>query len=181
MTPRFKKAIDTVISTHEGGFQKRTDDPGNYRDGVLVGTKFGISARTFRAVDIVNLTREQAEQIYYDHWGRFELLQDQRVLTKVLDLAVNLQFGGHGPATLILQKSVNACGGECTEDSAFGPETAKWANACASQDNLLEAICLEAADFYAKIEASHPEEHAWFANWNNRAEWVPPLEKAATA
>src|SRR5260370_26923244 len=108
----FRKAIETVIAVHEGGFQKRADDPGNWTAaGELRGTKFGISAHSFPDVDIECLTLNEAEDLYRKAWGMFSELEDQRVLTKILDLAVKIQWAGHGPATKILHRAVNVCGG----------------------------------------------------------------------
>jgi Glycosyl hydrolase 108/Predicted Peptidoglycan domain len=104
----FAKAIEVVITVHEGGFQNLRSDPGNFTpSGELKGTKYGISAHSFPNTDIENLTLTGAEDLYRQVWGRFSLLVDQRVLTKVLDLAVNMQWAGHGPATGILQQAVD--------------------------------------------------------------------------
>src|SRR5215467_16053552 len=113
----FAKAIEMVIATHEGGFQKRVDDPGNWTPaGELRGTKFGISAHSFPDVDIEALTLNEAEELYRKVWGMFAELEDQRVLTKVLDLAVNMEWAGHGPATKILQRAIVNCGGNLLVD-----------------------------------------------------------------
>ena len=112
----FGKAIELVIATHEGGFQKRVDDPGNWTpDGKLKGTKFGISAHSFPDEDIESLTHSRAEELYRQVWGRFALIADQQVLAKTLDLAVNMQWAGHGHATEILQRAVNECSGAATK------------------------------------------------------------------
>ena len=53
----------------EGGLSADRNDPGNYRDGVFVGTKWGISAAAYPALDIVNLTQDEAAEIYHrDYW-----------------------------------------------------------------------------------------------------------------
>lgn len=54
----------------EGGLSTDRSDPGNYRpNGEFVGTKFGISALAHPTLDIVNLTKEQALDIYRrDYW-----------------------------------------------------------------------------------------------------------------
>jgi len=170
----FRKAIETVIAVHEGGFQKRADDPGNWTAaGELRGTKFGISAHSFPDVDIECLTLNEAEDLYRKVWGMFSELEDQRVLTKILDLAVKMQWAGHGPATKILQRAVNFCGGAVLEDGAFGARTAEEANKIDPQW-LLDSICSRAKAHYAEIEATKPEMKAWFVTWNKRAEWLPP-------
>lgn len=180
MTEKFRKAIAVIITVHEGGFQKRADDPGNYRDGILVGTKYGISAKSFPHVDIENLTVPQTEELYFSVYGRFDLLQDQRVLTKVLDLAVNMQWAGHGAATQILQEAINDCGVECAVDSSFGSVTADAANSV-EPNELLEAIGLRALEHYQKIEDRNPEQQAWFKNWEHRASWLPPDAETSAA
>ena len=43
MTDLFNRCIVKILE-NEGGFQEDPDDPGNYADGVLKGTKYGISA-----------------------------------------------------------------------------------------------------------------------------------------
>ncbi len=175
----FGQAIAIVIAVHEGGFQKRADDPGNWTPaGELKGTKYGISAHSFPNEDIENLTLNRAEELYRRVWGGFGSIANQRILTKVLDLAVNLQWGGHGHATEILQRAVCACGGAVDDDESFGPATAAACNAI-DADVLLPAICQQAALYYAELETKHPEMKAWFGNWNHRAAWMPPHEGAA--
>ena len=64
----FDEAMASLGPT-EGGFQKDPDDKGNYRNGKLVGTNFGISARAHPNVDIANLTRAEAAKIYKaEYW-----------------------------------------------------------------------------------------------------------------
>lgn len=175
MTPKFAKAIETVILTHEGGFQNLASDPGNWRNGELIGTKWGISAKAFPTVDIPSLTITQAEELYAQVWGKFDQINDLRVLAKCLDLAVNMQWAGHGPATGIIQKAANACGAYITVDETFGPGTAAAIN---SVDPIIfvATLCAKAIEHYAELEAKHPEMKEWFANWNHRAAWVPPAD-----
>lgn len=178
----FKSAIAVVIAKHEGGFQSRADDPGNYTpDGRLVGTKYGISAHAFPTVDIFNLTLPEAEALYENQYSELAWLEDQSVLTKVLDLAVNMQWAGHrGPAVKILQRAVSAVrmttGDSLVQaDGIFGPETWTAANGC-NPSLLLSALVNEAKAYYQEVEQHHPEEVKWFANWNARAAWIPPQE-----
>lgn len=170
----FSKAIECVICTHEGGFQKRPDDHGNWTsEGVLKGTKFGISAHSFPDIDIESLTLTQAEDLYRQTWGHFAEISDQRVLTKVLDLAVNMQWGDRGNATLILQRAIVARGIPVSTDGMFGPNTAAACNNLPA-DELLKEICNQAQIMYAHIEAAKPEMKNWFDNWRRRAAWMPP-------
>ncbi len=177
----FKTAIETVISTHEGGFQNRADDPGNWTpSGELKGTKFGISAHSFPDLDIEALTLNEAEAIYRQYWGGFAGIEDQRVMTKVLDLAVDMEFGDHGPATGILQKAIVACGIPVKVDGVLGPRTITAANNC-QPDKLLAAVVVEAEAHYKAVEAAHPGQKGWFNNWDSRAKWLPPAAEGVAA
>ena len=40
---------------------------------------------------------------------------------------------------------------------------------------LLDSICKQAKAHYAELEGARPEMRAWFAAWNKRAEWRPPV------
>lgn len=65
---KFRRAIDWLLPW-EGELSLDPNDPGNYYGGKLVGTKFGISAAAWGGqYDIPNLTRQQAESIYRQHY-----------------------------------------------------------------------------------------------------------------
>ena len=175
----FKKAIETVIATHEGAFQKSTDDPGNWTpSGELKGTKWGISAHSFPDEDIEGLTLNRAEEIYREHWGSFAAIANQQVMTKVLDLAVDMEFGSDGPATTILQKAIVACGIPVQVDGILGTKTITACNNI-PPGQLLTAIVHEAIAHYKAIEAAHPGQKGWFNGWDKRAAWIPPAEEQA--
>lgn len=69
----FDKFTARLLS-HEGGYSDVRADPGNWTGGSvgvgqLKGTKFGIAANTYPQLDIKNLTRAQAIEIYFnDFW-----------------------------------------------------------------------------------------------------------------
>jgi hypothetical protein len=62
MDKNFDRAIAFVLE-HEGGYVNNPQDPGGE-------TNFGISRRAYPDLDIKNLTKEQAIEIYKkDYWG----------------------------------------------------------------------------------------------------------------
>ena len=80
----FDRAIKFVLKW-EGGYSNNPADPGGE-------TKFGISKKAYPAVDIKELTEEQARAIYRrDYWDKAgcELL-DWPMCLVVFDCAVNL-------------------------------------------------------------------------------------------
>jgi hypothetical protein len=78
-----------IILKHEGGYVNDPSDPGGE-------TNFGISKRAYPNIDIKNLTREQAKEIYkrdyYDRLGVGEL-SDLRLAYHYFDMGVNAGVG----------------------------------------------------------------------------------------
>ncbi len=79
----FEKAIEFVLSW-EGGYVNDPRDPGGE-------TNYGISKRSFPSLDIKNLTRDQAKQIYFEkYWLKADCDQlAWPINLVVLDTAVN--------------------------------------------------------------------------------------------
>ncbi len=149
----------------EGGTERVAGDPG----GV---TRFGISAREYPALDIAQLTRDDAIGIYFrDYWSRFGLAALPGPLAaKVFDLAVNI-----GPAHAIgcVQRALRAAGHRVTEDNALGPETAAAAHA-AEPLAAMAALRSEAAGYYRVTAAFARDARAggdgeFLTGWLNRA------------
>ena len=111
----FDEAFDILIG-HEGGYVNNPRDPGGE-------TNWGISKRSYPNVDIRNLTKEGAKEIYRkDYWGRLEADSlPESVRFDLFDTAVN---SGPGTAARLLQR---ACG--TAEDGQIGPLTLKAVNA----------------------------------------------------
>lgn len=64
----WQRSIAWVLA-REGGFQANPADQGNYYNGKLIGTKYGISAASWGGLfDIPALTVEQAKEIYFRHY-----------------------------------------------------------------------------------------------------------------
>lgn len=121
-----------VLIGHEGSFQDDPRDRGNWTGGSCgvgqcVGTKFGISAASFPALDIKNLTKEKAAEIYLERYWKpirgDELPPGLALL--VYDAAVNC---GVETAIRWLQR---AC--KVPIDGSLGPRT-------------IAAACLEGVD-----------------------------------
>lgn len=111
------------IFDHEGALSLNPLDKGNWANGRLKGTKYGISARAYPHVGIKTLTIEQAKHIYYmDFYLPLKpAYLDSAVAFQLLDYAVN---SGTRRATKALQKAcqVKADGvmGSITCDAAQG-------------------------------------------------------------
>lgn len=117
----FDRAFLEVVG-NEGGYTNNTTDPGNWTggrpgSGKLVGTKFGISAKTYPSLDIKNLTLAQAKAIYKkDYWDKVKAEQfPASVRLDVFDDAVNI---GQERAVKLLQTALGA-----KPDGDIGPIT----------------------------------------------------------
>lgn len=102
----FEKAFQFVI-LQEGGYVNDNRDPG-------LETKYGISKRSYPAVDIKALTLEQAQAIYQrDYWQAASCERmPPKIAIAVFDAAVH-----HGPKTAIklLQRALRVA-----DDGEYG-------------------------------------------------------------
>ena len=105
----FDQCFDKLIA-HEGGYVNHASDPGGE-------TNFGISKRAYPQVDIKNLTRDAAKQIYKrDYWDRAQCDRLPPTLAYLLfDAAVN---SGIGQAIRFLQRAAGVA-----DDGVLGPIT----------------------------------------------------------
>ena len=133
------------ILEHEGGFSISSLDPGNWTGGVvgrgtLKGTKWGIAANTYPDMDIRNLTKQQAADIYIrDYLAPLKAdTMAPSVVFQLLDYAIN-----SGPARAVksLQAAVHV-----TPDGVVGPVTVAAVHAC-SQTDLVMLLLAQRLDF----------------------------------
>ena len=105
----FDEAFDRLMG-HEGGYVNDERDPGGE-------TNWGISKRSYPHLDIANLSRKEAKDIYRrDFWERANADQfDGAVAFQVFDAAVN---SGIATAIRLLQRAVGVA-----DDGIVGPRT----------------------------------------------------------
>src|SRR5438552_4095632 len=137
----FVRAVARVLA-NEGGYVDNAADRGGE-------THFGISRRDYPALDIRNLTRDDAIAIYYsDFWLRARYAElPAPVAEKMFDLAVNI---GLEAATRCLQRALRAAGLAVIEDGEMGDRTIAAAQS-ARADTLLAALRSEAAGHYRLV------------------------------
>lgn len=134
----FDVAFARVLG-HEGELSLDPDDRGNWTSGVvgvgeLKGSKFGISAMSYPAIDIAGLTVDGAKAIYRrDFWDRIH--GDQMfdgVAFQAFDFAVN---SGIETAVRYLQRALGVA-----DDGHFGPVTKAAAAAMSESDQVMRLI-----------------------------------------
>ena len=155
MLVEFDEIIEVVLH-HEGGYVNDPDDPGGE-------TNFGIAKRSHPDVDIANLTKEGAKEIYKEHyWDRNkveDLPEDLRHI--YFDMCVNQ---GRGRAVKIMQRAANAKGADLVVDGGMGPKT------IAAMDGVeLQRVRAYRVKYYADLVTRKPDLEKFYFGWFRRA------------
>jgi len=174
--PAFDLAIKFVLP-HEEEFARghwgddsqeafvATEHDGNDPGGV---TRYGIDAASHPGIDIANLTRAGAIDIYADLWRDHNLdLLPSELAICAFDVWVN---GGH--ANVWLQHAFNAAGGQppLVEDGNLGPKSvAAFQNATVDQIADMVMSFLSQRDARFKVLAAGSSRLATFLKgWEQR-------------
>ena len=152
----FQDHIVDVLE-HEGGFVDDPDDKGGM-------TKYGISKRSYPDVDIENLTKAEAVQIYYeDYWkpSKADNLHGD-IQNTYFDMVVNM---GQGNAVKVLQRAINSLGGSKIDvDGVIGPQTISHAHKL-NKKRLQAYRCL----YYSNLVLRDPTQKKFYYGWWKRA------------
>ena len=150
---KFNKAME-FTSKWEGGLVNDKYDKGGQ-------TKYGISKRWYPDLDIENLTRKQAKQIYrteyFDKTGASEL--PLPLAMQVFDYAVN---SGASTAIKDLQRIIGA-----EPDGRIGPATLE-AIKSVDQSKLLNDYINARSNNYNRIIKNDPTQERFKKGWFNR-------------
>lgn len=148
MSDAFKRAVTEVLR-HEGGY---VNDPAD-RGGE---TNFGISKRSYPALDIKALTRDDAVALYHrDYWAPLKCDEmPYAVALALFDCAVNQ---GAGIAPKLLQRAAGV-----KTDGVIGRETLRAVSG-ADPDDLLVKFLTQRALRYTTAPTLAAHGKAWFA------------------
>lgn len=159
----FDEAIAFVLGSDiEGGFGNDPQDRGNWTSGVvgigyMNGTKYGVSAAAYPHVDIINLTLDQAKDIYRkDYWSLINGDSLGKVGLVVLDEAIN---AGPRKAGMLLQGALGI-----DQDGKIGDVTL----AALERADMDETIIA----FTTRRIIDYTLDNGWIANkkgWTHRA------------
>ena len=140
----------------EGGYCWDENDAGGE-------TNFGICKRDNPDVDIKNLTKEQAIEIYklkYYDTIQADRIDDVKFRWKLFDMAFNL---GPETAVKIVQKVLNI-----TVDGHVGDDTIGAINS-ADYDKVIIEIVKEQMKHYCRIVVGNPTQLCFLKGWCMRA------------
>ena len=152
----FEHIIDKVLE-HEGGYVNDPYDKGGE-------TKYGIAKRWFPDLDIKNLSKTDAINIYYnEYWNpsRADKLPND-IKATYFDMCVNM---GQRQAVKILQQAINSRKvNKIEEDGLIGKITIENAGKV-SKKRLQAYRCL----FYGKLVTKNPDQQRFYYGWFKRA------------
>ena len=154
MLTKFDDIIEVVLK-HEGGYVNDPVDPGGE-------TNFGIAKRSHPDVDIKNLTKEGAKEIYYqDYWMKNRVPQLPDELKHIyFDMCINQ---GRGRAVKILQQAANAKGANLKVDGGLGPKTIGALNGVE-----LDRVRAYRIKYYADLVTRKPNLEKFYFGWFRR-------------
>lgn len=152
-TDIFNRCIQ-VILRNEGGYVNHPNDPGGE-------TNMGIAKKFYPDLDIKNLTKNQAIEIYHkDYWNKMNLIDiyDENLVLQIFDMGVN---AGIKTAIKIIQRIV-----EAEVDGCIGEETTKLINK--SEIDLTDLYRQERKKYYFSLARRKPNLQVFLAGWLNR-------------
>jgi len=154
---KFDEIIEGVLE-HEGGYVNDPTDLGGE-------TNFGITKRFYPDVDIKNLTKEGAKEIYKkDYWDKNKVDDVPDDLKHIFfDMCVNQ---GRGTAVRVLQRAINGKGGKISVDGGFGPGTK---GALAKYNPSVERVRCYRLKHYYDLVNRKPEQEKFLFGWFRRA------------
>jgi lysozyme family protein len=153
-TDIFSRCIEVVLK-NEGGYVNHPQDPGGE-------TNFGITKKEYPDLDIKNLTRNHAIEIYHsDYWNKMNLLgiYDENIVLQLFDMGVN---AGRKTAIKMVQRII-----EAQVDGIIGEETTFLINNF-PYDDLVETYKQERKKYYFDIARRNPDLQVFLTGWLNR-------------
>jgi lysozyme family protein len=159
MKDKILTAFDDIIEVvleHEGGYVNDPKDPGGE-------TNFGIAKRSHPDVDIKNLTKDGAKEIYKEvYWDGNKVESLSEDLRHIyFDMCVNQ---GKGRAVKILQHAANAKGDGLKVDGGLGPKTIG-----AMKGVELDRVRAYRVKYYADLVTRKPDLEKFYFGWFRRA------------
>jgi lysozyme family protein len=154
---KFDEIIEVVLE-HEGGYVNDPKDPGGE-------TNFGIAKRSHPDVDIKNLTKEGAKEIYKEvYWDKNKVESLPEHLWHIyFDMCVNQ---GKSRAVKIIQRAVNGKGGSLDVDGGLGPMTIA---AIGKSRVELDRVRAYRVKYYADLVTKKPDLERFYFGWFKRA------------
>jgi hypothetical protein len=165
---RFLRAVDFVLK-HEAVFAR-----GHYGDWNFVVsenvsadkggvTKYGIDERSHPKVDVENLTKDEAVEIYHKEYWIPSHAED--FPTGVGELLFDIKVNG-GNGIQMLQDALCKLDIHCMPDGIFGPNTIAACKLAGTP--VIKALCERREQRYRAIAAADSTQKKFLEGWLNR-------------
>lgn len=169
--------VSTTLMAHEGKLSVDTKDRGNWFNGQLVGSKYGITGaalakyrgvKSITAQQMAALTKAEAIQIAladYYHGPKIDELEWNAVTCSVLDMGYN---AGPGTAIKLLQRMIGV-----NNDGGIGPFTDRAYSEYIEDHGVVkaaEAYCDARLSYYDAIIRARPANAKYRNGWKARAQ-----------
>lgn len=161
-------------ASHEGGYNGKASDKGNYCDGQLIGTMYGVTASVYKEhfklakcptiEQLKSLTKAQAEEIFVArYWNPVggSRINNQSIAELIVDFAFN---SGNYTAVLNVQQALAKMGYQVKQDGVMGPVTLGLINS-APQERLHTLIKAEREALFRALAASNSNYAEWLKGW----------------
>lgn len=152
---KFETAMK-FIRVVEGGKFFHPNDPGGF-------TNMGLTQRDYPKLDLHNLTRKQADDIFYkDYWKKSIAGKlPHPACVSYFDAVVNT---GVGRANKILQKTIGV-----EQDGDIGPLTLKAVKDYPDPKKLAIGLANNKQNFYVNLAAKNPRYRPFLKGWTRRS------------
>jgi lysozyme family protein len=151
----FNRCIKVILK-NEGGYVNHPNDPGGE-------TNYGIAKKFYPYLDIKNITKEIAIEIYYkDYWTPMNLnyIINADLILHVFDFGVN---AGRKTAIRLLQRLVKV-----EDDGIIGNDTLLAVNNY--NESIVEKYKRRRKIFYMNLAARKPELNVFLNGWLKRVD-----------
>ena len=155
----FQKILNEYIIPNEGGYNNDPDDPGGE-------TNMGISQTTHQSEDILNMTRERANAIYYRDYYDWNGLN--RLPYPIRGFVVDYGLPTN-PLNAI--QTVHKVLDLPPKGTIIGPDTlGKFENYTEEDyNNFLEKYRAEMKNHFREVAQRNPQKRKFLNGWLNRA------------
>ena len=164
--PKLFESCVIEVLKNEGGYVNDHDDKGGE-------TNFGISKKSHPKVDVINLTEDEARDIYYNEYyvpNEYLLVpSNEQYSAMVFDCIVN---HGSKVTVILIQRALRSVGLTLDDDGCFGHITRSYYKSSTNEYTifLLEtALRCERAGFYRCLVAKNPTMSKFLRGWLVRA------------
>ncbi len=159
----FLKAVEHTLE-FEGGYVNDPTDPGGE-------TKYGISRRAFPYLDIKNLTKAKAIEIYEEKYWKGSIAErldseNEELIIKVFDLGVHM---GQTGVRKLLEKVINRVYTPTVKDFYMTDESCAALLDDLGEFQALKTIREVATEHYEERVKKNPKMKKYIKGWLRRA------------